>query len=140
MTEPPPADDQVDGPPLTASVVGGLRWTYTSTVVVAVIQIAVTAVLARLLTPTAFGLVAMAAVLLRFGQYFSQMGVGQALVQRERLTDRDVHTAFTSAILLGAGFTLLFVLLAPLATYLFPGSEDVVAVTRAMALTFLWVA
>jgi O-antigen/teichoic acid export membrane protein len=127
-----PADDR-----LTASVVRGLRWTYASTVLVAVIQIAVTAVLARLLTPAAFGLVAMAGVLLRFGQYFAQMGVGQALVQRPNLTVRDVHTAFTSAIVLGAGFTVLFIALAPLGVFLFPGSDQVVSVTRAMSLTFL---
>ena len=121
---------------LTGAVVGGLKWSYASTFVTAALQVGVTAVLARLLTPSVFGLVAMASVFLRFGQYFAQMGAGQAVVQRPELTRRDVHTAFTSAALLGVAFTVLFVSVAPLATILFPDTADVVVVTRVMALTF----
>ena len=100
-------------------------------------QTGVTAVLARLLTPSEFGVVAMALVLLRFAQYFAQMGAGQAIVQKPELSERDVHAAFTSAALIGLAFCLLIVALAPLATVLFPDTPGVVPVMRVMSLTLL---
>ena len=47
-------------------------------------------------------------VILSFGQYFSQLGVGRALVQRNEITDVDIRVAFTSSTLLGVGFTVVF--------------------------------
>lgn len=102
-----------------------------------VLQIGVTAVLARLLTPADFGLVAMAGVFLRFGQYFAQMGAGQAVVQKHELSPTDFRTAFTSSLLLGVAFCGLFVALAPVAGALFPNTAGVVAVTRVMSLMFV---
>ena len=122
---------------LTAATLHGLKWSYTSTFVNAILQIGVTAVLARLLTPSAFGVVAMASVFLRFGQCFAQMGAGQAIVQRAELTKRDVHSAFTSSLIIGAVFGGLFAALAPLAALLFPDTRGVVTVTRVLALTFV---
>jgi lipopolysaccharide exporter len=122
---------------LTARTVHGLKWTYASTVVTFVLQIGVTAVLARLVAPSAFGTVAMAGVFLSFGQYFAQLGVGQAVVQRQVLSARDVRTAFTSSLLLGAAFCGLFVALAPLSAALFPHTRGVVAIARVMSLTFV---
>ena len=114
----------------------GLRWSYLGAGVNAVFQLVFTAILARLLDPDAFGLVAMAMVILSFGQYFSQMGVGRALVQRDEITDVDIRVAFTSSALLGTGFTVLFWFAAPLATLLFP-DEQVVPILRALSLSFL---
>lgn len=122
---------------LTSRTVHGLKWSYLSTLIVMALQIAVTAVLARLVTPAEYGLVAMAAVFLRFGQYFAQLGVGQALVQKRELSVVDMRTAFTSSLLIGAAFAALFAALAPLAGALFPDASAVVDVTRVMALTFL---
>lgn len=122
---------------LTATTVHGLKWSYASTIVNVVLQIGVTAVLARLLTPSAFGLVAMAGVFLRFGQYFAQMGAGQAIVQRPELSASDVRTAFTASLLMGVAFCGLFVALAPLASTLFPHTPGVVTVTRVLSLSFV---
>lgn len=122
---------------LTAKTVHGLKWNYLSTVVNFVLQIGVTAVLARIIAPSAFGLVAMAGVFISFGNYFAQLGVGQAIVQRQHLSAHDVRTAFTSSILIGAVFSGLFVALAPLAATLFPHTHGVVTVARVMSLTFV---
>ena len=70
---------------LTSKTLHGLKWSYISTIVNVVVQIGVTAVMARLLEPKSFGLVAMAGVTLCFGSYFAQMGVAQALIQKQRL-------------------------------------------------------
>ena len=123
-------------PDLTGRTMSSLRWSYLSSGVNAVLLLAVTAILARLLYPAAFGVVAMAAVILSFGQYFAQMGVGRALVQRPDITREDVRVAFTSSVLLGTGFSALFWIGAPLAMYLFHDPE-VVPILRVSGLTFL---
>ena len=86
---------------LTNSTLHGLKWSYASTVVVGLLQIVLTAVLARLLEPKSFGLIAMAGVVLRFGSYFAQMGMGSAIVQKDNLTAEDIRVAshFPSAFL-----------------------------------------
>jgi lipopolysaccharide exporter len=122
---------------LTAHTVHGLKWTYASTAVTFILQIGITAVLARLLTPGAFGTVAMAGVFLSFGQYFAQLGVGQAVVQRRTLSADDFHAAFTSSALLGVAFCALFIALAPLSAALFPHTPGVVAIARVLSFTFV---
>ena len=114
----------------------GVTWTYISIAIGVVIQLGVTAVTARLLDPAAFGLVAMANVLMRFGGYFAQMGVGRALIQRPEIGDDEVRAAFTSSTILGLIVGAVVILAAPLAAAFFK-SEDVVPVTRWLALTFL---
>jgi O-antigen/teichoic acid export membrane protein len=124
------------GENLTAITIYGLKWSYFGTVAKTLLQIGVASIMARLLDPTAFGLIAMAGVILRFGQYFSQMGVGSAMIQKKEISDEDVRASFTSAFFLGITFTAIGCLCAPLGTYIFD-NEKIVPVIRIMALSFL---
>lgn len=92
--------------------------------------------MARLLDPAAFGLVAMSGVVLRFGSYFAQMGIGPALVQKENLSAEDISAGFTSCFLLSIIFFILAWLLAPLSTYLFDNTA-LIPIIRVMALSFV---
>ncbi|MBF9236260.1 lipopolysaccharide biosynthesis protein [Hymenobacter sp. BT683] len=121
---------------LTASTLHSISWTTAATVVTAVLQIGYTAVMARLLTPAAFGLVALAGVVLRFGTYFSQIGLEQALVQKAEISEEDVRAAFTSAALLGGLCAAVLALSAPLATLVFQ-EPAVVPLVRVMSLGLL---
>ncbi|MDD5369037.1 MAG: lipopolysaccharide biosynthesis protein [Anaerolineaceae bacterium] len=121
---------------LTSKTLHGLKWSYVDTAVNAVLQIGYTAVMARLLSPVDFGLVAMANVVLRFGSYFAQMGVGSALVQKKDLSSEDIRAGFTSSLLLALLVFGVFYLAAPLATFIFNDSA-VVPVVRVLALSFV---
>ena len=99
-------------------------------------QIGYTAVMARLLNPADFGLVAMGGVVLNFGNYFAQMGMGSAIVQKKEITKEQISAAFTSSIFLGFVFSLLAFLLAPLAIFVFK-NQGVVPLLRLMGLAFL---
>ena len=114
----------------------GMKWTYASMAVSAVLQLGVTAATARLLTPDAFGLIAMANVVLRFGGYVAQMGVGRALIQRETIDDLDIRAAFTSSTALGALVAVVVLAVAPYAAAYYQ-NEDVVPIIRWLALTFV---
>ena len=78
-------------------------------------QFGMTAILARLLTPTAFGLVAFAGVFLQFANYFGKAGITQALVQKPELSRDDVRAAFTLSVGLALGFGGIVYLAAPVA-------------------------
>ena len=80
----------------------GTKWTFSATALGAILQIVTTIVMARLLDPTAFGLMAMANVVTSFGSYIARLGLGSALVQAEQVSDRDVDFALTLSVLLGA--------------------------------------
>lgn len=121
---------------LTSKTLHGIKWSYLSSVINTVLQIGFTAIMARLLEPTAFGLVAMAGVVLRFGSYFSQMGVGRALIQKKEISNEDIRAAFTSSLTLGSAFFGLAWISAPLATYIFRNAE-VIPIIRIMALSFV---
>jgi PST family polysaccharide transporter len=64
-------------------------------------QVAVAIVLARLLTPTDFGTLALVMVVVGFTNTLAFLGVGPAVVQRRTLTDQDVAVAWTLSLLGG---------------------------------------
>ncbi len=122
---------------LTTRTFHGLKWSYLDTAINAVLQIGYTAVMARLLSPAAFGLVAMANVVLRFGSYFAQMGMGSALVQKKELSQEEIRAGFTSNVFLSLLMFAIIWLGAPLSTYIF-NNEAVVPIVRWLALSFIF--
>lgn len=123
-------------PNLTTAAVHGVKWTTAATLTTSLLQIGYTATMARLLSPAAFGLVALAGVILRFGSYFAQMGMEQAIIQKPDITRNDVRAAFTSSVALSLVFAGLLVLGAPLAAGLVRQPE-VVPVVRVLAVGLL---
>lgn len=75
--------------------------------------------LARLLGPEEFGLVAMAGVYIVFAQVFVDQGLSSALVQREPLTSSHLNSAFWFSVALGIVLTLISWLLAPVVANIF---------------------
>jgi lipopolysaccharide exporter len=125
-------------PNLSARTLHGVKWSYAATGFNAGLQIALTAVLARLLPPAAFGVVAMAGLALRFGQYFAQLGLASALVQRPELSEKDISGANWLCWGLGGAFTALFFVAAPLFAKVF-STPELTLVMEVMAVNFLLV-
>jgi O-antigen/teichoic acid export membrane protein len=115
-------------------ILSGLGWSTFATAVSAACQIVFMAVLARILDPAAFGLMAMAAIALRFAGYFSQLGFAQALIQRPLLAPEDTTAALVMATALGSVLYGVMMLAAPLFAAAFrtpelPGLIDVLGVS-----------
>jgi lipopolysaccharide exporter len=121
---------------LTSRSLRALNWSYLATIVNAVMQTGFTAVLARLLNPEAYGLIAMANLVLSFGSYFAHMGLGSALIQKDKLTTEDTRAAFTASLLLGLVFSGLAYALAPLGLYVFD-QPALIPVIQVLGLSFL---
>jgi len=102
-----------------------------------IVQIVTTSVLARILNPNDYGLIAMANVVLGFGSYFAQMGVGPAIIQKQDLSNKDIISAYLVAFISSSFFTLVVIWLAPFAKLLF-NDVGVVKILRIMAISFVF--
>src|SRR4028118_2182460 len=121
---------------LTSKTIRGVQWTTISTIFVSITQIGSMSIMARLLDPSAFGIIAISGVILRFASYFANMGLSQALVQKEEVTTYNIRAAFTASLLLSSFFYLVIWLLAPFATKIMANS-DVTPIVRVMGLNFI---
>src|SRR4029077_12753061 len=84
-----------------------------------VIQSISTVVLARLLTPTDFGLVAMVVAVTGLGQAFADLGLSEATIQTEDINHNQVSILFWVNAAIGATLTTLVASLAPLLAWLY---------------------
>lgn len=95
-----------------------------------------TVALARLLTPTDFGLVAMATVVTAMGQAFADFGLSEATIQRENVSHAQVSALFWINVAIGVALTLATAALAPVLVWFYrqPPLKDI---TYALSFTFL---
>ena len=126
-----PAPSQVSG-----TIGSSAFWVTASSVGSQIIRFSVFVVLARLVSPSEFGTVAIASVLIDVFSLIAIAGISEALVMKKQLTEEDADTAFWTN--LGVGFIFLVIGLAvsPLAAKVFdaPQLGPVLAV---LSLTFV---
>lgn len=96
-------------------------------------------VLARLLEPDDFGLVAIAGVFVAFVQVFRDQGFADAIVQRDKLKPEHLNTAFWTNVGVGVFLTVLGIVLAvPVASLL--NQPQLAPIIRWLSLTLLFAA
>jgi len=100
------------------------------------IQSIATVVLARLLTPADFGLVAMVATVTGLGQAFGDFGLSEATIQRKEISHDQVSTLFWINVAIGLGLMLVTATLAPVLAR-FYRDPRLVDITLLLSLTFL---
>lgn len=100
------------------------------------VRLLVTAVLARLLTPEDFGIVAMAAVVVGLLASANDLGFSVALIQRKTLTKAETDAVFWLNLAVGVTLTTASWLWAPAAATLY-GEPAVTQVFRGLSLAFL---
>lgn len=89
-------------------IVVGVFWSAVEKYSVFFVNIAVSMILARLLAPEEFGVVAIATVFIQFLSILSTMGIGTAVIQRRDLSQNDLNCIFTFSAALGLVLALLF--------------------------------
>ena len=121
---------------LRSAAYSGGRWMAIQNIGLQALSLATTAVLARILSPSDFGLVAIVMVLLGLFSLINQVGWGAALVVRKQLSPEIVSTAFWAATVFGAAAaTVLVVLAAPLASLF--GNPAATDLLRAIVIVLL---
>jgi O-antigen/teichoic acid export membrane protein len=100
------------------------------------LSIAYIAVMARLLTPEDFGLVAMGTAVMSVLRVFKDAGLSTATVQRSNITDAQVSNLFWANVVVGALSAMLLILVTPVVAW-FYREPRVEGVTAILATTFL---
>lgn len=100
-------------PDMGKKIRSGTKWSFASSLSTEVLNFAVGILLARLLLPADFGLIATVGVLTGLAGYFAGAGTGQALVRAEVATPRHFNIVFTLQLLIGCLIYLGFVIAAP---------------------------
>ncbi len=123
-------------PDLRQTAARGVLWGASSQGLRQLIQLGVTAILARFVLPEQFGLMGMASVTLASVAPFNEMGMGAALIQRRHLAAGHVSAVFWSqlgaGLVTGAGVAAT----APLIARFF-AREELVPLLRALSLNLL---
>ncbi len=122
-------------PPLERALAAG-GWAFLARTLVGASGFARTLVLARLLSPHDFGLMATAFVILGAVETFTGTGFETALIQRRDDVDNFYDSAFTIQALRGAALAALLWLAAPVAAAFFRG-PGLVPVLRAICLVMV---
>lgn len=75
-----------------------------------IIGLIISSILARLLNPEEFGIVAISMVFISFFNLMGTMGIGAAIIQNDSLTTNDIKSIFTFSIVIAISISLLFFL------------------------------
>jgi O-antigen/teichoic acid export membrane protein len=103
-----------------------------------VLQIAAAIILARLLTPEDFGLVAIATLLTSFAPFLIDFGLGDATAQRRKITPRQVSSLFWISTGIGLALAAVVALCSPLIAWMY-GEPRLESIALYSATTFvLW--
>lgn len=123
---------------LKGKAVRGVGWLAFGQAARQITGLVVTAVLARLVLPEAFGLVGMVVALTGFLEVFQEVGLGAAVVQRQDITEEQLSTVFFITVACGLALTAIAAALSPLVAA-FYGRPELRHLTMLLGLNFFMV-
>lgn len=88
-----------------------------------VVSLVVSMILARLLSPDEYGVVAIATVFTQFLSMFCTMGVTPAIIHRDDLDDEDLDNIYTFSLIIGGFLSVLFFVLSWPISYLYENGQ-----------------
>jgi O-antigen/teichoic acid export membrane protein len=114
----PSSDGTINYKALDQALVGGVAWTAGVKWVSQALTWVMTLVVARLLRPSDYGLIGMAAIYLDLVQFFSEFGLGMAVITLQDLSEDQISQLNTVSLLSGlAGFTFSAALAIPIGKF-----------------------
>jgi O-antigen/teichoic acid export membrane protein len=111
-------------------------WVGLSEAVLAAVNLLKSVVLARLLTPEVFGLMALASVAIRTIETFTRPGIAQALIARRGQFEEVSDTAFTMLVARGVMLAIAMAVAAPWVATFFE-ADDLKPVLQVLSLVFV---
>lgn len=121
---------------LKKQAIAGIKWTFVQQFSVQVINFAVQIILARLLMPEMFGLVAMVVVFMSIGQALMDGGMTSSIIRTKNPDQLDYSTVFITNIIMSLGVYGVIFIAAPYIA-LFYNQEILTNIIRILSLTFV---
>lgn len=108
---------------LKKKTISGFFWQLSQKVSAQLISLVVSVVLARILSPNEFGLVAMTGIFLSIASVFASSGLGASLVQKKNIDELDCNTVFYAGLVLSIVVYSILFFSAPLIASLYHQQE-----------------
>lgn len=124
---------------LKAEAVKGVKWTSLSFITDVVTNFLVLAVMARLLNPEDFGLIAMVLIVIGFGDVFVDAGISNALIHFQKITVKELSSLYWFSIFLGVACSLT-VFFSAGSVNRFLGAQDIESLLQVSSIYFILVA
>ena len=121
---------------LKKQAINGMKWTSLSTGIRTVLQIIQLVILARFLNAVDFGLVAIVTVAIGFTQIFMDMGISNAIIHKQNITDIQLSSLYWLSIFSGMALTLIVFLIAPVVS-VFYDEKEIIPLLQLLSITFL---
>jgi len=121
---------------LKKQAISGVKWTTISSIFNSIIQIVQLAILARILNPTDFGLMAIVMVVIGFSQIFIDMGLSNAIIYKQKITTEQLSSLYLLNILIGILFFVLLIISSPLIAKIYE-NQKLTPLINLVASTFL---
>ncbi len=121
---------------LRSQTLYALTWSFIESLLMRAVEFVIGVLLARLLFPEQFGLIAMLTIFISLAQAFSESGFGAALVQKKEANHLDSCSIFYFNIVVGLLVTGLLWLAAPWIAR-FYGQPQLTGLTRGLSFTVL---
>lgn len=114
----------------------GMFWSLTENLSKQGIHFIIGIILARLLSPSDFGLIGMCTVLVALGTTFVESGFGIALIRKKDCTDTDYNTVFYFNLVVSVLFYTILYFTAPLISRFF-NQPQLIAIIRVLGLVII---
>ncbi|EJO36133.1 polysaccharide biosynthesis protein [Acinetobacter radioresistens WC-A-157] len=121
---------------LKKQAIAGIKWTFVQQFSVQIINFAVQIILARLLMPEMFGLIAMVVVFISMGQALMDGGMTSSIIRTKNPDQLDYSTVFITNIIMSLGIYWVVFIMAPYIA-LFYNQEILTNIIRILSLTFV---
>jgi O-antigen/teichoic acid export membrane protein len=121
---------------LKRNAASGVKWSTISQAARQGMQFITIIILARLLSPSDFGLMGMALVVIVFVTVFKDLGTAAAVIQQRTLSDRQLSSIFWVNVAFGFIATVLIFVSAPLVAY-FYHEERLTPILEVLSLSFV---
>lgn len=92
----------------------GVFWSFLNQGGNQILNLLITFILARLISPEEFGIIGMITVFTGFAIRFVDFGFSAALIHKKNIDENDINTVFTINTLIGLTLSILFFVMAPL--------------------------
>ncbi|QTA88364.1 lipopolysaccharide biosynthesis protein [Desulfonema magnum] len=121
---------------LAQAAVKGALWNYVSFAFSKGLIFLTTVILARLLVPKDFGLMALGLLVINYLSNLKDLGIGEAVIYRQKHPERTANVAFCLNVLMGLLLTVIVLLTAPLISVFFQ-EPRVTPIIRMLSVVFV---
>ena len=121
---------------LKQKAISGVKWVTVSTIVNNLLQLTLISILARFLSPTDFGLMALVNVVIEFSSYFIDAGFSNIIIQKQDINRRQLSSIYWLSILTGVVIYLIIFFLSPSLSAFYRETE-LEPLLKFVAVTFL---